>query len=109
MAPQFVEADRVLMDVSELDMAAQQISSQLVLIGDGSVRTYPVRIRYAYPAELDLMARLAGLRLLEGWAGGAVSRSNGPAASMYPCMGEHPASSLMEPGGLSGRRCAPRP
>jgi hypothetical protein len=28
---------------------------------------YPVRIRYAYVSELDLMARLAGLRLRERW------------------------------------------
>jgi hypothetical protein len=29
---------------------------------------YPVRFRYAWPAELDLMAELAGLRLRERWA-----------------------------------------
>jgi hypothetical protein len=28
---------------------------------------YPVRIRYAYVSELDLMALLAGLRLRERW------------------------------------------
>ncbi len=27
-----------------------------------------MKIRYAYPAELDLMARLAGMRLRERWA-----------------------------------------
>lgn len=30
-------------------------------------RLYPLRIRYAWPAELDLMARLAGLRLDQRW------------------------------------------
>ena len=29
---------------------------------------FSVHIRYAWPAELDLMARLAGLRLKERWA-----------------------------------------
>jgi len=29
----------------------------------------PIRLRYAYPPELDLMARLAGLRLRERWGG----------------------------------------
>ncbi len=32
---------------------------------DGSARTLPVSIRYAWPAELDLMAQLAGLALEE--------------------------------------------
>ena len=27
----------------------------------------PVQIRYAWPAELDLMAQLAGMRLRERW------------------------------------------
>ena len=31
-------------------------------------RLFPVRVRYAYLSELDLMARLAGLRLRERWA-----------------------------------------
>jgi hypothetical protein len=29
----------------------------------------PVRLRYAFPSELDLMARLAGLELQERWGG----------------------------------------
>ena len=39
---------------------------------DGAVRVSPIVCRYAWPAELDLMARLAGLRLLSrygGWTG----------------------------------------
>jgi hypothetical protein len=38
------------------------------VIRDGTIRAYPVRIRYTYPSELDLMARLAGLRLRERFA-----------------------------------------
>jgi hypothetical protein len=33
------------------------------------VRLYPVVCRYAWPCELDLMARLAGLRLKDRWGG----------------------------------------
>jgi hypothetical protein len=33
------------------------------------VRLYPIVTRYAWPSELDLMARLAGLRLKDRWAG----------------------------------------
>ena len=29
---------------------------------------FPLRIRYAWPSELDLMARLAGMRLRDRWA-----------------------------------------
>jgi len=33
------------------------------------VRAFPVNFRYAWPAELDLMARIAGLTLRDRWAG----------------------------------------
>jgi hypothetical protein len=33
------------------------------------VRLYPIVTRYAWPSELDLMARIAGLRLHDRWAG----------------------------------------
>ncbi len=35
----------------------------------GGVRLYPIVCRYRWPAELDLMARIAGLRLSERWGG----------------------------------------
>ena len=39
-------------------------------IEDGKpVQTYPVKLRYAFPSELDLMARLGGLRLRDRWGG----------------------------------------
>jgi len=33
------------------------------------VRVAPIVCRYAWPSELDLMARIAGLRLRERWGG----------------------------------------
>jgi hypothetical protein len=36
--------------------------------GDGP-GTFSVPFRYVWPAELDLMARIAGMRLRERWAG----------------------------------------
>jgi hypothetical protein len=33
------------------------------------VDAHRFELRYAWPAELDLMARIAGLRLLHRWAG----------------------------------------
>jgi SAM-dependent methyltransferase len=36
---------------------------------DGTYTVHSAPYRYAWPAELDLMARIAGLRLVERWAG----------------------------------------
>lgn len=51
------------------DLATQTLTGQQILIEEGGVRLYPVRLRYAWPSELDLMARLAGLHLRERWGG----------------------------------------
>ena len=63
-----VTADEVQLDVGQHDISTQKVVSQKVVITDGSVRLYPVQIRYAWPGELDLMAQLAGLRLHERWS-----------------------------------------
>jgi hypothetical protein len=57
----------VRVDVAQLDPVAQQIESRHLAISEQGIRTYPVKLRYAWPAELDLMARIAGLRLQERW------------------------------------------
>ncbi len=51
------------------DVATQATSSNYVTVidGKGSYRSIP--FRYVWPAELDLMAQLAGLRLRERWDG----------------------------------------
>jgi SAM-dependent methyltransferase len=64
-----VEADCAMLDVTRHDPVEQRAFSQHVLIQEGSVRLYPVQIRYAWPAELDLMAHIAGLRLRHRWGG----------------------------------------
>ena len=63
-----VTEDVVQLDVGQHDAATQRVISQKVVLTDGSVRLYPVQIRYAWPSELDLMAQLAGLRLRERWS-----------------------------------------
>ena len=63
-----VTVDEVQLDVGQHDPATQRVVSQKVVITDGSVRLYPVQIRYCWPSELDLMAQLAGLRLRERWS-----------------------------------------
>jgi SAM-dependent methyltransferase len=63
-----VMTERVDFDVSQHDSVTQRVVSQKVVLSDGSVRLYPIEIRYAWPSELDLMAQLAGLRLRHRWS-----------------------------------------
>jgi SAM-dependent methyltransferase len=64
-----VETDRAQLDLSRLDVATQRVSSQHILIGADGIVLLPVQLRYAWPSELDLMARLAGLRLRQRFGG----------------------------------------
>lgn len=68
VAVESVGIDEITLEMSSHDAVAQRTDSQFVLLRQGDVRLFPVRIRYAYVSELDLMARLAGLRLRERWA-----------------------------------------
>jgi len=51
------------------DVVTQNFSSQHFYVVDGRLEAFPVEFRYAWPCELDLMARLAGMRLEHRWAG----------------------------------------
>ncbi|MEV0732169.1 class I SAM-dependent methyltransferase [Polymorphospora sp. NPDC050346] len=51
------------------DVATQEMSSNYVEVVDGRGSFWSVPFRYVWPAELDLMAQLAGLRLRERWDG----------------------------------------
>ena len=63
-----VTADEVWLDVGQHDPVNQRVISQKVVLTDGDpARLYPVQIRYCWPAELDLMAQLAGLQLRARW------------------------------------------
>ena len=64
-----VELDEVQLEATSYDPLAQRSTSQHVFLSNSGVELYPVVIRFAWPAELDLMARLAGLRLHERWGG----------------------------------------
>jgi SAM-dependent methyltransferase len=64
-----VDVDRVMLETSRHDPVEQRVDSAHVVITEEGTRLYPVSIRYAYPSELDLMARLAGLALLDRWGG----------------------------------------
>ena len=51
------------------DVVTQRLSGQHYYIEEERIRASPTEMRYAWPSELDLMARLAGMRLEHRWAG----------------------------------------
>jgi SAM-dependent methyltransferase len=63
----WVDGGQVMLDASRHNAVEQRVDSQHVVITEEGTKLYPVSIRYAFPSELDLMARLAGLRLRERW------------------------------------------
>lgn len=62
-----IEVGEVRLDVLRHDAATQIIEESHVSLTAAGVRLNPIVQRYAWPSELDLMARLAGLRLKERW------------------------------------------
>jgi SAM-dependent methyltransferase len=71
---QYVDAehigvDHVQLDVGRHDPVAQRLDESHVAMTPRGLRLYPDVCRYAWPSELDLMARIAGLRLHDRWGG----------------------------------------
>lgn len=62
-----VSADHIGID--EYDVANQMLTSHHHRISDGQAEIFDSPHRYAWPAEYDLMARIAGLDLAERWSG----------------------------------------
>ncbi len=50
------------------DLTTQSFSSHHYYLHDGAFEFLSMPFRYVWPAELDLMARLAGMRLRERWS-----------------------------------------
>jgi SAM-dependent methyltransferase len=55
--------------IDEYDVAAQGLVSHHFDAVDGHIEHRAIPFRYVWPAELDLMAQLAGMRLSERWGG----------------------------------------
>lgn len=71
---QYVDAEAIQVDEVRLDLlrhlpATQMIEESHVSLSQAGVRLNPVVQRYAWPSELDLMARIAGLQLKGRWGG----------------------------------------
>ncbi len=55
--------------IDEYDVATQALTSHHITVVDGRLERDSVPFRYVWPAELDLMAQLAGMGLRERWGG----------------------------------------
>lgn len=71
---QFVNVERitpgsVTLDVNQYDHVTQLLDENHVRIGADGIRLAPISCRLVWPSEMDLMARLAGLRLVDRWGG----------------------------------------
>ena len=55
--------------LDEYDVVGQGLKSHYFRFEDGEVRHSSMPFRYVWPAELDLMAQLAGMHLRERWGG----------------------------------------
>jgi SAM-dependent methyltransferase len=71
---QYVQAEAidvgyVALDTARHDPVKQTEEECHVILTRDRVRLYPIVTRYVWPSEMDLMARIAGLRLKERWGG----------------------------------------
>ncbi|MGZ8619578.1 MAG: class I SAM-dependent DNA methyltransferase [Actinomycetota bacterium] len=57
--------------IDEYDVADQGLVSHHLDVVDGDLERFSVPFRYVWPAELDLMAQLAGMPLRDRWSGWA--------------------------------------
>ncbi|GAA3154356.1 class I SAM-dependent methyltransferase [Nonomuraea salmonea] len=60
--------DVVLAEAARISPAEQLMATTKVRLTAGGVRLLPANHRYAWPAELDLMAQLAGMEREHRWA-----------------------------------------
>jgi SAM-dependent methyltransferase len=67
--PEKVTGDGVTLDVCMYDPITQILHENHVTITESGIHMAPIACRLAWPSELDLMARIAGLELAERWGG----------------------------------------
>ncbi|MEU6708320.1 class I SAM-dependent DNA methyltransferase [Streptomyces wuyuanensis] len=77
------------------DVVTQEMSSNYVTIEDGRAEYWSVPFRYVWPSELDLMARIAGLRLRDRWENWSREPFTG-ASPKHVSVWEKPVGGLVE-------------
>jgi SAM-dependent methyltransferase len=81
-----IEGNEVQVDVSQIEFDRQVITSQHLVLTELGTRFYPVKLRYVWPTEMDLMARLSRLQLRERWSDwkkGLFGANSGKHISIY--------------------------
>ncbi|MXW28870.1 MAG: class I SAM-dependent methyltransferase [Chloroflexi bacterium] len=63
-----ITQESVSINLDRHNPVTQTVVSSHLRLSPTGVEIFPVAVRYAWPSELDLMARLAGLRLRSRWA-----------------------------------------
>jgi SAM-dependent methyltransferase len=84
--PRFVGDEHVELQVCRYDTAAHVLERTMVHLRPDGLRFVKLADRYAWPGELDLMARAAGLRLRcrdGGWRGEPFGPSSSTHVSVY--------------------------
>lgn len=66
---EYVGKDEVVLDVNRYDPVTQILDENHVHLSNNGVQLGPISCRIAFPSELDLMARIAGLQLHHRWGG----------------------------------------
>ena len=64
-----VDVGQVSLDVGRFDPVTQLLDESHVRLSSRGIRVSPIVTRYIWPSEMDLMARIAGLRLQARWSG----------------------------------------
>jgi SAM-dependent methyltransferase len=85
-----VGQQRVLLEAAEIHPADQTMTTTKVALSNAGVQLIPANHRYAWPAELDLMARIAGLRRehrWENWTGASFTDTSATHISVYRAPG----------------------
>jgi SAM-dependent methyltransferase len=81
-----ITAESVTLDVNQYDQVTQVLNENHVSLGAGGTTMGPISCRLIWPSEMDLMAQLAGLRLVEragGWNGERFTSSSPCHVSVY--------------------------
>lgn len=81
-----VSEEAATIRVSLHDAAQQHVTSQVITLDGNGVHLHPLTLRYSWPAELDLMAGQAGLRLRErhgDWDRQPFNAASGKHVSVY--------------------------
>lgn len=86
-----VSVDSVLLEAVDHDPVTQKIDYQYIRITPDGTTLKPLPMRYVWPAELDLMARLVGLEPVEKWGGWRKEKLT-PTSDMYVALYQRSAA-----------------